>query len=320
MILIPDISVCVVTYNQQRYIEQCLRSVIEQKVNARMEILVGDDCSNDQTGEIVRALSGEYPDMLHYFRRPDRLGASRNLKELLKAARGNLVARIDGDDYWLPGKLQAQVEYMQTHPGCSAVYTNAIVLAHDDTPYGLFNNVGDAAFSLSDMVRKGNFLNNSSVLFRKQSIPDWLAIEEQLIDYRINLLHARYGYLGHIGEPLTVYRRGAPGSIVNQNNDAVRQLYWEALNSVPGNLVSAQDLANGMADFMRRVVFRSVRKGRPGLVLYWWGRVLGKSPVGSFSMSILLARAIARTLFLEIFYALKSLNGRRKKILYAVKM
>ena len=55
------ISVLVTTYNQEQYIEKALRSVLEQECDADIELLVGDDCSTDNTPEIIEKLAAEFP-------------------------------------------------------------------------------------------------------------------------------------------------------------------------------------------------------------------------------------------------------------------
>jgi glycosyltransferase involved in cell wall biosynthesis len=265
-----------------------------------MEILVGDDCSDDGTSEIVAEFAAAHPDLIRHLRHSPQVGASGNTQAVLAHASAPLIARLDGDDYWLPGKLLRQMDYLDAHPECAAVYTNAKTVREDGKPIGLFNDVGDAVFDLAGVVRRGNVFNNSSVMFRAQSVPPWLAIAEPMIDYRVHLLHASFGLLGHLAEPLTVYRVNASGSLVNQTNDRVRALYWEALTRVPKGSIDEGDVAAGMADFLRRVIFRAVRTRRLALVTEWVPRVFAAAPAGTLEMSARLAASIARSAYVEL--------------------
>jgi glycosyltransferase involved in cell wall biosynthesis len=296
----PQVSVCVLTYNQRRYIRTCLESVLAQRHDVCMEILVGDDCSDDGTSEIVAEFAAAHPELIRHLRHSPRIGASGNTQAVLAHASAPLIARLDGDDYWLPGKLLRQLDYLNAHPRCAAVYTNARTVREDGSPLGLFNDVGDAEFDLAGVVRRGNIFNNSSVMFRAQSVAPWLAIAEPMIDYRMHLLHASFGFLGHLGEPLTVYRVNAAGSMVNQANDRIRALYWEALMSVPRNRLTESDIAAGMADFLRRLIFRALRTRRLALITEWAPRVLAASPAGPFKMSLLVTSAVARSAYVEL--------------------
>ena len=73
-----DISVQVLTYYHEKYIAQCLDSILAQETELRYEILVGDDASQDRTPEIIREYAARYPDIIFPTLRKENLGASRN--------------------------------------------------------------------------------------------------------------------------------------------------------------------------------------------------------------------------------------------------
>lgn len=288
----PRICVCVVTYNQRAYIAECLRSILSQEVDADVEVIVGNDASSDGTGEVIDALVAESDGRLRHLRRDPNLGPFANLLDLLQRATGDYVARVDGDDYWLPGKLARQLSHLQANPGSSAVYTNAITVDEAGRSLGLFNDLGDARLDLAGLLRRGNVLNNSSVLYRAIHGTDWRAGER--IDYQIHLWLARQGWLGHIGEPLAAYRVNTQGSLVLSANEHVRSLYWQAIQSVPRTLVQDADYARGIADFLRRVCFRATRS-RDWLLLRRWGAIVYEaSPYGWLRTSCLVLANIAR--------------------------
>lgn len=309
----PRVSVCIATYDQHRYIRQCIESVLAESTDNDLEVLVGDDCSVDGTSEIVSQMAKAYPDLIRHVRHSPRKGGVENVKALLALATGEFIARLDGDDYWLPGKLKHQLAYLAANPGCAAVYTNAITIDEAGNRIGVFNDAGEARFELAAMLRRGNFLNNSSVLFRSECIPPWLAIAGPLIDYRAHLLHARRGYLAQLAEPLVVYRVNAQGSMVSEMNDYVRELYWEAILSVPREFVTDDDIAHGMADFFRRVIFRALNTGRWSLLRKWTPIVFDASPYGIVGTAFLTACSLLRV-------GSKELIGRcgshRLKVLY----
>jgi glycosyltransferase involved in cell wall biosynthesis len=313
----PRVSVCVTTCNQQRYIRECLLSVVAQDPDTIREILVGDDCSDDGTSTIIAELAASHPRLIRHIRHASRIGPSANTKALLVRCTGEYVAKLDGDDYWLPSKLRRQLDFLENHPECAAVYTNALTISEDGQPIGLFNDAGDACFDLAALLRRGNFLNNSSLLLRATCIPAWLAIQGPLIDYRAHLLHARAGLLAHIGEPLVGYRVNATGAMTSTSasNDRVRKLYWEAILDVPRNLVTDQDLAHGVADFLRRVISRALRMRRWELAREWTPRVLGASPYGAARTMLLVMRSAARATCREILGRLRrGPDGRRVNI------
>ena len=132
------------------------------------------------------------------------------MRELLLRAQGDYVARVDGDDYWLPGKLARQIAYLQTHPHCTAVYTNAVTVDESGRYIGLFNDIGDARLTLANLLRRGNALNNSSVLFRAVNTVGWILFLVGLIGMLLDLvLWSSFGP-GYLRRRTTYVDRAAP--------------------------------------------------------------------------------------------------------------
>lgn len=295
----PKVSVCIVAYNHGRYINDCLASVIGQHVDADLEVLVGDDCSTDQTRQIISAYAERYPGLVFPVFHDKNIGGSNNYQHLVSKATGDYIAHLDGDDYWLPGKLAAQVRFLEANPGCTAVYTNAFCIRDDGTPAGVFNNAQPARFDINALLRLGNFLNHSSVLYRLTLKPELLGMPSPFLDYCILLRLARHGDVGYLNQALTTYRRSSSSSAIVNSNEFVRSLYWEALQDVPRDLVNPQDLGHGMAEFMRTIFFRAIRTRSWSLIKMWWPRVLAEAPVGRARMLAWAGWAILRTGFIE---------------------
>lgn len=119
----PEVSVSVVTYNQRDLIGRALDSILAQQVNFSLEIVVGDDCSDDGTREILQAYQRRYPEvirlLLYDHRLPGTPGRQNNMLNPM-ACRGRYTALLDGDDYWIdPGKLQRQYDLMEQYPELS---------------------------------------------------------------------------------------------------------------------------------------------------------------------------------------------------------
>lgn len=311
----PLVSVCVVTFNQARYIQECLESALAQANDVAIEILVGDDASDDGTSDIVARVAAS-ASVLRHLRHERRIGPSANVRAVMAEARGRYIARLDGDDFWLPGKLRRQVDHLERNPDCAACYTQAMLVDDDGIRRGLFNDLGDVRLGLADLVRRGNLLNSSSLLFRAEAAVDWLSADGEFLDYRGNLCLARRGWLDQIGQALAGYRVAAPGSLVAHANEHVRQLYWDALRTVRIGEVSPVELAQGMADFLRRVAFRAMRTGDPALFGRWWRQVMRARPVGRARMLGMLAWSIARAGGGELWGRLPRPGGARERILY----
>lgn len=133
----PLVSIVVSVYNHRPYIEECLRGILAQRVNFEYEVLVGDDCSPDGTADLLRELRPQFPDNFSFILREKNLGAVKNGEDLYARARGTYLVDLEGDDFFTyEGKLQAQVDYLQAHPECSATYTHCVVVGEDSRPNG----------------------------------------------------------------------------------------------------------------------------------------------------------------------------------------
>ena len=311
------VSVCIVTFNQERYLRQCLESVISQQTGNILEVVIGDDCSDDGTSEIAHEYAMAHPQWIRHLRHPKRLGASVNIQATLRQSRGQYIAHLDGDDYWLPGKLQAQTDFLDRHSECLAVYTNAIAINEDGQIIGVFNDAGDSFHDLASMFRRGNFLNTSSMLYRAELKHAFEEIDRPFVDYRMHLMLAQKGLLGHLGRPMVAYRVNSPGAMTATSGDLVRELYWEAMNSVPPALLSASDRAQGVADFLRRVFAATRRQRRWQPMFTWVPRVFAASPCGRFRTCLLVLGSIARIARAELSDRLRFPRNRTKsRVLY----
>jgi len=123
---LKGISVLVLTYNHENYIEQCLHGIADQDYPGPMEVVVFDDASTDETAQRIRKFAEKAPDTpitLHV--NEVNLGAARNFEEALAACSMPYLAFCEGDDFWiLPEKLSRQAEVLDAEPATTMVYTD----------------------------------------------------------------------------------------------------------------------------------------------------------------------------------------------------
>ncbi|WP_287603507.1 glycosyltransferase [Thiothrix sp.] len=253
MTSIPLISVCIVTYNHQAYIADCLNSVLAQYGDFRLEVLLGDDTSNDNTVNIIQRITDQYRGNIniHLFAHEKNLGPSQNYQFLIEKAQGDFIAHLDGDDFWLPGKLQTQLQFLHNNPDCPACYTNAVVIRDDKSHWGFFNTATTKQrISTAMLLKNGNFLNHSSLLYRVKNKDDILSFPENFIDYRIHLQLSLNGELGYINQVLVAYRVNSSTSQLIKMKNSVLLMYIDALISVKEN-VSTKLFQEAILSFYR---------------------------------------------------------------------
>lgn len=106
------LSICVVVYNHKQYIEECMESILNQKMDFPYEVIVGNDCSTDGTEKIL----AKYEDRAKIINRQANLGLCANLYDLFLQAKGRYVINISGDDYICDiNILQKMVDFLEEH-------------------------------------------------------------------------------------------------------------------------------------------------------------------------------------------------------------
>jgi glycosyltransferase involved in cell wall biosynthesis len=117
------LSICVVTYNHEKYIAQALDSFLMQETDFAFQVIVGDDCSTDNTPNIIRQYALKYPDIIKPILREKNVGAINNSLDVYDNAKTEYVAICDGDDYWTDSKkLQKQVDFLDKNKSFSTCF------------------------------------------------------------------------------------------------------------------------------------------------------------------------------------------------------
>lgn len=227
---IPKVTVCVITYNQDKYIGACLQSLVEQQTNFNFEIIVGDDCSTDGTRAIILDFVRRYPHLIRTNFQPHNTGGSRNNLEVHAAAQGVYVAHIDGDDYALPGRLQAQADALDADPGCNAVWH--LVDFFDDV--GGFCSGGTACLSMFPMgkvsfdnaIRLGYVGVFSSLMYRRSALTP-IKTDRNILDLYFTWDTLSKGHGMILNEVLGRYRVASTGSLQAASSKRVQDLAIE---------------------------------------------------------------------------------------------
>lgn len=161
------VSVCVITYNHEHYIQQCLQAILAQKTNFNFEIVIGEDCSTDHTLARIEALVAPHKN-IKLLDHHKNLGVLPNFIRTLKAAQGQYIAFCEGDDYWIDeNKLQKQVDFLEANSQyggvCGEVVNfdveKSLKIKHPFKPEG--------AITFNDIITK-NRIHSNTILFRKE--------------------------------------------------------------------------------------------------------------------------------------------------------
>lgn len=214
---VPKVSVLMITYNHERFIRQAIDSVLAQGADFPIELVIGEDCSTDGTRKICEEYAAAHPHCVRLLPSVRNLGLLSNYMRTWEACRGDFIATIDGDDFWLTtDKLATQVNVLESDPRLSMCFHNSRLA---DESGILTNEVNDSAsvpreMSFRDFVENGLFMPTATVMFRGglfRQLPEWmrqLAFE----DWPSHVLHATRGPIAFVPQIMSAYRIHSQGA------------------------------------------------------------------------------------------------------------
>lgn len=217
-----DASIIVVSYNHEKYIKQCLSSILAQQTNKKIEIIWYDDCSTDETirnGEEV--LKGSKFEII-------RLHAINNRKQkkipfrldIIEQCRGRFIFHTDGDDFWIdPKKIDIQIDALDRNPNINVCFTPAFIFDDvDPKPAGLLgaHSNNECIFSTSNVIEgDGGFMPTNSLCIRRNfydSAPDWFYEYLPVGDYPMQVIAAHPNGALYLPNITSGYRKNVNGS------------------------------------------------------------------------------------------------------------
>lgn len=217
-----DISVIVVTYNQEFTIRRTLDSILAQQTEADFEIVIGDDCSTDGTESICLEYADKYPDKIVYLRRENNLGLVLNYYDCIARARGRYLSDCAGDDYWCDEhKLQKQFEILSEREDvtlvasgweCEDSTTGKRSFAPNACPPGEY----DGKELMVPILTNEKVIHLSSSMFRKEIIDNAVKENPELFanknfsaeDIQILLTCCQKGKIIVLPEVMLIYSTG----------------------------------------------------------------------------------------------------------------
>lgn len=168
----PPISVVMCVYNEEKFVRAALGSVLGQTFGD-FEVVLIDDASDDATGDIIHGFDDK---RIRYFRNEENVGLTMSLNRGLEFARGDLIARMDGNDVCAAERFERQVVCFEDNPNLDLVWTGVSYLSEDDRYVCRRRAVSerkaiDLLLSCRDNFPVGkNYVNHVTTMFRKSSV------------------------------------------------------------------------------------------------------------------------------------------------------
>jgi glycosyltransferase involved in cell wall biosynthesis len=242
----PLVSILIICYNQKKFLSEAIHGALNQNYS-NIEIIISDDCSTDGTQFLLKDFQEKYPELITIKVNSDNLGITGNCNKGLAACNGKYIAIQGGDDIFLPGKITAQVKWLESEVDNVLCYHDMDVF-DDNTGKSIWlwndrfiRHEGGA----SELIKYGMFMCASSVMFKRSScsqvifnsrIPissDWL--------FFVDCLAKSNGKIGCIPSVYGRYRRHSNNITTNSLHEMeegliglniVEELYSDYCNEI----------------------------------------------------------------------------------------
>lgn len=212
-------SVCTLVYNHEKFIEESLVSTLNQQCSFDYEVVVGEDCSSDQSRKILQNYKQQYGEKLNLLLPEKNLGMMGNFYATMDACTGKYIAFCEGDDFWnTQDKLQKQVDILEANPEVGMVFSNFDIKEKHRTVSSIVKS--DPGYSVQpEEILVANSIATCTVVCRRELLKDARAFlgEKRFAmgDYPLWLYIAQKSKIAYIDEPLATYRI-VGGSATNQ--------------------------------------------------------------------------------------------------------
>ncbi len=211
------VSVIMITYGHENYIEQAILGVLMQEGNFEMELVIANDCSPDATDTIVKKIIKTHPkaDKIKYLKREKNLGVMPNFIDASSHCSGQYIALCEGDDYWIdPHKTEKQLNVFLSDEAIGLVHTGLKYYHQQNDTFS--NDVLQSVSNQNEVVPsllKAKYIDFCTVMIKTDVFNNALKIlNSELLnnaiigDTRIILECAFHSKVGFVNECTTVYR------------------------------------------------------------------------------------------------------------------
>ena len=233
----PLVSVIVTTYNHEPYLADALDAILAQECDFGVEIILGEDCSSDNTLAICCDYAERYPDMIHLIASSENVGWRKNYRRCVESARGKYIAFCDGDDYWCDkDRLAEQVALMEQNRNIGLCYTLAERRDGEGRLVGRFP-IGEGHTTLDAMLHDWCVENCTTLASRElvldyyatekpENHPEWLT--EDLPMWLYVAAHSEVAYI----DKATAVHRVFPDSVSHSTSLAKRLAFCDSSSNI----------------------------------------------------------------------------------------
>lgn len=205
------VSIFMLTYNQEKFIGKTIESILDQETDFNYQLVIGEDCSTDNTRSICEKYVQENPEKIKLLPSVRNLGLIQNFIRTLKECDGKYIAICDGDDYWIdPFKLKIQVDFLENNKEYSIVFSGVRFLYPNGHCHIKPSDKLPKTSDFSNLIFE-NYIPSVTALFKNNPVieefPKWIE-HFPYGDWPIYLWTIRNGgKIGYLEDVTAVYRK-----------------------------------------------------------------------------------------------------------------
>ena len=260
----PFFSVVIPTYNRENIIKKAIDSVLSQSFQD-FEIIIIDDCSTDNSRNIIEKFASQYPYIIEPIYNENNLGVTRSRNIALSHCSGEVITYLDGDDLFYKNKLQSEYELLQKDPSIHCVYSNFNKIDENGNLIGIFaspsedpitGDIFSATFSNQMNVSSGGYFRCE--MFYKKCLIKSGNYDTNLIswdDWDIQIRMSKFFKYGYCSNINSAYRKWS-GSL---NSLPLELHYRDQMIIYNKNKKLIQDLKEKEKSFIRNRVYSRIK-------------------------------------------------------------
>lgn len=190
-----SVSVCITTYNKEKYVERTLLSALNQTTDFDYEIIISDDNSKDNTVFLIESIIKTHSkgNIIKLYKQPKNLTVNPNMLFVFSKCSGRYIAMLDGDDQWIDEKkLQKQFDFLEKNQDFSAVGTDSNIVYLDSGKTETFSNFPGKELSINDLLEI-RYFQTSTFFFKKSILQDDFPVDINANDRCLFLLAGCFG-------------------------------------------------------------------------------------------------------------------------------
>lgn len=245
-----------ITYNHEKYIGRAIESVLLQKCNFPIELVIGEDCSTDSTRKICEEYQRNN-NIIKLLPSEKNLGIIPNFIRTLSSCKGKYIAVCEGDDHWIdPLKLQKQVDYLEKNENVCLVASNYIIY-DEETNQSRKVSIRDR-INFEILIKKKNLIPTLTTCIKSELIFSYLKeinpIDKKwpVGDYPLWLYLSLKGDIGIINDFTAVYLKRIT-SASHKSNIKEQYSYYNQTYNVPTFFVNKY----GSSQYLKKTILKN---------------------------------------------------------------